>query len=694
VPKPPNAGTPRSAIAITRGGFVNLRQGPGSRYRDIGDILKNTIVDYFSATRTSDGWIWVEQFGRAGWISNNVVSFDDIDATPQPPPERATPYDGTVAIWHWRGDSISENSIEEVCQTIKQYAPNAKAVFVKTSDWTPSTGAQWMGYWDSKKSLSIDGPSSIDKWVNTLARFDLEFHAWCIPRGGSLAAETSLIIQACQRPGVKSMILDVEPYEGFWIGGRDGVRPFMTRIRQAIPGNFHIGLSVDPRPQHYDSIYPQEWFPFVNSVHPQTYWQTFRDSPEEALQSVYDTWGNYGKPIIPVLQGDASVNSMREAHTLATQRHKAPGLSWWRLGVIGPAEFDAVNLPVEGGTSPPSPPPGGGFDDVQVVSPMDPNFFIFSYTGQQEVVSFQGLWGWSVYYKHTEPQRSSVAARWTPVFRSSARYEVAAFIPARHATTRNARYKIHGVKNSSGEIVVSVNQQSVSDGWVTLGVYEFDANAINSGTVFLNDLTGEDQYEIAFDAVRWRRVVPGGGNGSGSVPLADGFDSPVGTEAERRGNEVWPGQWLDASPFGRLYFIGTSAEAYHTGADLNLPSDRDRQAPLYSVASGEVTFAAELPTWGNVIIIRHDPLIAGGVQMYSRSAHLHRMDVSVGQRVSRGQQIGLIGNAFGRFAYHLHFDLSPTEVLYTNPEDWPAKDRDRLFTHYVDPRIYIDTHRP
>ena len=29
----------------------------------------------------------------------------------------ATPYDGKIAIWHWKGNSISEETIEDVVRT-------------------------------------------------------------------------------------------------------------------------------------------------------------------------------------------------------------------------------------------------------------------------------------------------------------------------------------------------------------------------------------------------------------------------------------------------------------------------------------------------------------------------------------------------------------------------------------------------
>jgi murein DD-endopeptidase MepM/ murein hydrolase activator NlpD len=698
IPKPASAGTGKAALAQTKAAYVNLRNGPGTNYRDIGDIRNNTVVTYYGASRTADGWVWVEQGAAAGWVSTSVISFENIAAPTPIPPQQATPYDGKVAVWHWKGDSLAENTIEDVVRNIKAAAPYVNALFVKTSDATQRDGAQWMGYWDTKRSLAIDGPHSITAWIQVLSRYGMEFHAWCVPKGINVEAETNIIIQACQVPGVKSMILDVEPYAGFWMGGRTGVRPFMTRIRKAIPGSFHIGLSVDPRRNHYDGIFPQEWFPFVNSVHPQDYWATFRRTPEDVLKETFDTWGSYGRPIIPVLDGDADPQDMQTAITLATQRHRARGLSWWRLGTISQAGWRVINQPVTPGTPPPpqQPPPGNNYGQPVIVRPNDTGFASGTYTGRQELSQFQGTWGWPVYYKATEQQTSKVWARWSPQIPESGKYEVAVFVAARHATTRNARYKINNVKGSNGEILVSVDQYRASDEWVTLGVFDLDRATSGAGTVFLNDVTGEAGLEIAFDALRWRQVLtqPGQNPPPTQQYLADGYDAPVGTVADRRGAQVWPPNWIDASPFARLYFVGTPQEAYHTGADLNLPQDADAHTPVYAVASGVVTFASQLPVWGNVIIVRHDPLVTNGKVMYSRYGHVENIAVKVGQRVARGQQVANVGNAFGRYAYHLHFDLSPTTILETNPEHWPGRNLNLLLANYVDPRLFILANRP
>jgi murein DD-endopeptidase MepM/ murein hydrolase activator NlpD len=68
--------------------------------------------------------------------------------------------------------------------------------------------------------------------------------------------------------------------------------------------------------------------------------------------------------------------------------------------------------------------------------------------------------------------------------------------------------------------------------------------------------------------------------------------------------------------------------------------------------------------------------------------------VAPGERVERGQQIAEIGDAFGRFVPHLHFDLSPTTVLEIRPSDWPGVNRAALLKNYINPRTWIRNNRP
>jgi murein DD-endopeptidase MepM/ murein hydrolase activator NlpD len=603
----------------------------------------------------------------------------------------ATPYDGKVAIWHWKGDSIAEETVEDVVSTLQKWAPAVKQVWVKTSD-----GEYWQGQFDSDRDLAIDGVASVDKWVRILEANGMEFHAWAVVKGENVTAEADRIIEVCNRSGVRSMVLDVEPYSGFWQVGPDEVRPLMTRIRRGVGGRFHIGMAVDPRPQHKPRIFPEEWRPFVNSVHLQLYWNTFQRDMEEVLDEGFATWQDYGLPLFPVLPGSAPVREINDAREVAVRRHKATGISWWRFGVIGPVEFPAINHTVSDVDEDDDQPPAsqGRYGIEVVVTPDSPRYHDGVHDDQDPddvFETFRSTWGWTTKYKNTMQNSSSVWARWDPQLVASGWYEVSAFVPARHATTDRARFKLHGVLDHSGELEIPVRQSSYSNLWVPLGVFQFDANNARAGVVFLNDLTGEVDEEIAFDALRWRQIV-------GIVPsdkyLADGYDSPVGTASERRSDQVWPGDWFDATGFDVLYRNGS---AYHTGTDLNMNEpywDADAHSPVYASASGIVTFADRLPGWGNVIVIRHDPLITTGQVIYGRYAHVEDIEVSVGDRVVRGQRISKVGDAGGIFAYHLHFDLSPTDILASQPWHWPKLNRANLRANYIDPLEFIREHRP
>lgn len=711
VSKPSKAGSGVIAIANTKRAFVNIRTGPGTSYRDVGDILDNSLVVYYPASQTEDDWVWLEQRGVRGWVYAGVVNFEQAVGTVPSTPLKSTPYDGKIAIWHWKGSSVPETSIEQFVSNIKIKAPNIKQVWVKTSD-----GANWMAEYDDS-ALAINGPASVDRWVNVLEAYGLEFHAWCTPHGLDVDKETSLITAVCQRPGVKSMIFDIEPYTGFWQGGATGIRPYMLKIRQTLGSRFHIGLSMDPRPWNKDDIFPEEWNPFINSIHPQTYWATFRRNVEDVVEEMYESWRGYGKPIIPALQGNALLNDQLEAHTLITQRHGAQGLSWWRYGVI--SQWKAVNSTIQISTSPADPidEPTDNFTDEVIILPNKAGFRSGSYTGNTEFKSLKNTWGWKYLYTDTEAGTSKVWAEWKTKLPKSGRYEISAFIPNRKATTTRARYKIHGIVGTTTEVIVDINQNRNRNAWVSLGIFDLDKNQASAGRVFLNDVTGENDKKIAFDGIRFRRIVtvqpgdnpapdpnqptqppPDGDRPDivNGVYVADGYDAPIGNASERRGDHVWPQGWLDASPFGRLYFIGTPSEAYHTGADLNFGSPyEDFGMPVYSCASGVVTFASSLKVWANVIVIRHDPLYdPTGPVLYSRYGHVRNMKVVVGQRVKRGEQICEIGNANGRFVPHLHIDLSPTTILETRPSDWPGTDLARLLKNYIDPLQWILRNRP
>ncbi|MEA3350935.1 MAG: peptidoglycan DD-metalloendopeptidase family protein [Chloroflexota bacterium] len=103
--------------------------------------------------------------------------------------------------------------------------------------------------------------------------------------------------------------------------------------------------------------------------------------------------------------------------------------------------------------------------------------------------------------------------------------------------------------------------------------------------------------------------------------------------------------------------------------------------PILAAANGEVIVAgndhqtpyADFPIfYGNLVIIKHQ-FTHQQLLVYSLYGHLYEVQVEVGQRVSVGEQIGLVGFTGAAIGEHLHFEVRLGENGYgetRNPELW------------------------
>ncbi len=85
----------------------------------------------------------------------------------------------------------------------------------------------------------------------------------------------------------------------------------------------------------------------------------------------------------------------------------------------------------------------------------------------------------------------------------------------------------------------------------------------------------------------------------------------------------------------------------HAGVDLAGP----RGTPIFATADGVVVAAGKESGYGNVVRIQHD---FGFETVY---AHQSKIRVKVGQRVSRGAQIGDMGSTGRSTGSHLHYEV-------------------------------------
>lgn len=102
-------------------------------------------------------------------------------------------------------------------------------------------------------------------------------------------------------------------------------------------------------------------------------------------------------------------------------------------------------------------------------------------------------------------------------------------------------------------------------------------------------------------------------------------------------------------------------------------------SPVQAVMEGTVLFAGndEQQQWGrftnyygNLVIIEHK-LSNGSQDLFTLYAHLSKIEVETGERITQGQKIGEVGFSGGAIGSHLHFEVRSGQPLlqYTrNPE--------------------------
>lgn len=88
----------------------------------------------------------------------------------------------------------------------------------------------------------------------------------------------------------------------------------------------------------------------------------------------------------------------------------------------------------------------------------------------------------------------------------------------------------------------------------------------------------------------------------------------------------------------------------HFGIDIANSAD----VPIVAAASGVVIKSYYSSSYGHAVFIAHS---IGGQTWTTVYAHMETRHVSSGQTVSKGQQIGIMGNTGQSYGQHLHFEL-------------------------------------
>lgn len=113
--------------------------------------------------------------------------------------------------------------------------------------------------------------------------------------------------------------------------------------------------------------------------------------------------------------------------------------------------------------------------------------------------------------------------------------------------------------------------------------------------------------------------------------------------------------------FGRVRRNADGTMRPHQGWDLFAAPG----TPCFAVSDGSVKHIRTIGDYGNTIVLEFQFDIDGNGRpdtLYAAYSHLSRIDVKVGEKVRKGQQIGLTGNSGNATSMrgedcHLHFEL-------------------------------------
>jgi murein DD-endopeptidase MepM/ murein hydrolase activator NlpD len=157
---------------------------------------------------------------------------------------------------------------------------------------------------------------------------------------------------------------------------------------------------------------------------------------------------------------------------------------------------------------------------------------------------------------------------------------------------------------------------------------------IRNGKVAKRDVIEEEVTKEAVNKVivKGTKVIPSRGTGNLSWPTVGGYISS---------------------------HVGNRWGSYHKGIDIARPSNRS----ILAADNGTVVSAGYSSGFGNKIEINHNN---GMKTIY---AHLSSIDVSVGDVVQSGEQIGVMGSTGNSTGIHLHFEVYNNGELQ-NPLDY------------------------
>ena len=197
--------------------------------------------------------------------------------------------------------------------------------------------------------------------------------------------------------------------------------------------------------------------------------------------------------------------------------------------------------------------------------------------------------------------------------------------------------------------------------------------------LYLGDRVDIYEYRELEDG-RWARI----GSSRWVAAWFLDIDGEPPTEAVAMGRYTWPvagggritQRWLD-NPDWYQHQYGIDG---HNGLDIAAPTGTD----VLAVADGVVAYVGEDPAgYGRYVRIWHDGANWDGHTFHTFHAHLSQTMVERGQRVQRGQVIGLVGSTGRSIGPHLHFEVRLADASGGYVTVYPDMGRGRVDPYWL-----------
>lgn len=232
-------------------------------------------------------------------------------------------------------------------------------------------------------------------------------------------------------------------------------------------------------------------------------------------------------------------------------------------------------------------------------------------------------------------------------------------VPARIAQGALLQGRVPGATTLQRKVAdaTPVAVRLAGDGGFVLGIGRDEAGPVELDATYPDGTRGH--WTIAVDARAWRleRVdgVPEATvNPPPDVAARIAREQAAVAAARTRddaredyaGGFDWPVHGRVSGVYGSQRVYNGTPKSPHSGLDVAVPTG----TPVHAPAGGIVTFAApDLYLTGGTVLLDH------GHGVSSNFLHLSRLDVHVGQRVERGQVLGLAGATGRATGPHMHW---------------------------------------